>query len=83
MQPQPHQNFCYKTKTNAEDLKDLKIQYLHTTVVRGLFLAKKNRPDIQTGITYLSTRLKYTNYNYWQILRFIMRVQEIMKKNMK
>ena len=61
----PTSDFIFKTKNNAEKLKDQKRQYFHTTEVRGLFITNKISPDIHTVFGYLSTRVKYTNTNDW------------------
>ena len=44
-------------------------QVFNTTVGRGIFPTKRDIPDIQTDIPYLSTIVKYANTDYWKKLR--------------
>ena len=53
---------------NADDLiflTDNEKEIFHTMVAKGIFLAKRGRPDIQTANAYLSTKVQRPTKNDW------------------
>ena len=50
-----------------------KAEAFHTTVAQGLFLTKRGRPDIHTGITFLCTRVQQPNEEDWEKLMRLMK----------
>ena len=50
-------------------LNDEQRETYHTMVAKGIFLAKRGRPDIQTTNAYLSTKVKEPTKNDWNKLR--------------
>ena len=61
-------------------LNKQKAEIFHTTVAKGLFLAKRARPDIQPTIAYLCTRVKEPDEGDWEklirLLRYLNGTQE-------
>jgi hypothetical protein len=53
-------------------LDEKKAQFFHTYVVKTLFLCKRARPDLQTAVTFLSTRIKSCNEDdYKKLIRML------------
>ena len=48
----------FRINDSSEKLDKTQREEFHTTVARGLFLSKRARPDIQTAIAFLCTRVK-------------------------
>ena len=64
----PAPTYLFNTRDTAEKLsEDLAIVF-HNMVARGLFLCKRARPDIQTAIAFLSTRVKQPDNDDWKKL---------------
>ena len=64
----PAANHLFETRaTNmlCQDKKDL----FHTLVAKGLYLCKRGRPDIQTAIAFLSTRVTKPDKDDWKKLK--------------
>ena len=59
----------FKTNDNAELLDHKKKEDFHTFVAKGLFLCKRARPDIQTTIAFLTTRVQRPDVDDWKKLR--------------
>ena len=48
------------------------VKYINTMVAKGIFLAKRGRPDIQTTNAYLSTKVHRPTTNDWnKLLRLL------------
>jgi hypothetical protein len=66
--------------THNEKLSNKKTENFHTFVAKGLFLAKRGRPDIMPGIAYLSTKVRNPSINDWNkltnLLRFLKNTKE-------
>ena len=54
---------------NVKQLSDDKADTYHTITAKGLFLCKRARPDIQTTIAFLSTRVKNSDEDDWKKLQ--------------
>ena len=64
----PASEKLFKINPKSPKLDKDKAEHFHTTVARGLFVAKRARPDIQTTIAYLCTRVKQPTEDDWQKL---------------
>ena len=58
----------FKVDTNAKRLGQERKKTFHTFVMKGMFLCKRGRPDIQPAIEFLSTRCQDPNENDWNKL---------------
>ena len=57
----------------GKTLEDKRKEVFHTTVAKGLFLAKRGRPDIQATIALLCTRVQAPNEADWNKLICLMK----------
>ena len=55
--PTPAANHLFDVNPNQVPLNDTKKEFFHHVVAQLLFLCKRARPDIQTAISYLCTRV--------------------------
>ena len=51
-------NHLFQVNEDAENLSKKDAQFFHHNVAKLLFLCKRARPNIQTAITFLCTRVK-------------------------
>ena len=58
----------FKVDANAKRLGHERKETFHTFVMKGMFLCKRRRPDMQLAIVFLSTRCQDPNENYWNKL---------------
>ena len=58
MATKPAANHLFKTNPNGDKLSEEWAQFFHFNVAKLLFLCKRARPDIQTGVAFLSTRVQ-------------------------
>jgi hypothetical protein len=61
-------NLCTGAKLDTK-----RSEIFHTFVVKGLFLCKRARPDIQQAILVLCTRVKDPNQADWEKLMRVMK----------
>lgn len=54
---------------NARKLDEKDAQFFHHMVAKALFLCKRARPDLQTNVAFLSTRVKEPDTNDYKKLR--------------
>jgi hypothetical protein len=54
-----------KIDENALLLDEKRSQNIPHIVMKGMFLSKRGRQDIQPGISFLSTRVKNPSQNDW------------------
>eukprot|EP00957_Ditylum_brightwellii_P120249 9175034-Ditylum_brightwellii.AAC.1 len=54
----PAANHLLDVNDEAEKLKEEEAQLFHHVVAKPLFLYKRARPDLQTSVAFLSTRVK-------------------------
>ena len=77
---QPWTESPFDTKSDSTQLTKIKSNILHTYVMKLMFLPKRGRPDILSGIGYLSTRISQSNEvdrnKLKTILNFLMRTKE-------
>ena len=52
---QPH--ILFKVNEEAEILDEKRTQNVHTYVAKAIFATKRDRPDIQTAVAFLTTRV--------------------------
>jgi hypothetical protein len=68
----PAAAYLFTIKEGIEDLDEEQKEFFHATVAKLLFLCKRGRPDIQTAIAFLCTRLQQpTKHDYNKLSRVI------------
>eukprot|EP00804_Cyclotella_cryptica_P019804 CCRYP_009701-RB/>CCRYP_009701-RB protein AED:0.44 eAED:0.02 QI:0/-1/0/1/-1/0/1/0/320 len=70
----PHQDnlFTVQEAIDAEPLEEEQAMQFHRTTARLLFLSTRARKDIQTAVSFLTTRVKEPNKEDWQKLRRVL-----------
>ena len=58
----------FKINPKSPKLNKQQSEEFHTTVARGLFVSKRARPDIQTTIAFLCTRVRDSTIEDWKKL---------------
>ena len=53
----PAQEYLFQVSENGEKLDDATRELFHNKVAQLLFLAKRSRPDLQTAVSFLTTRV--------------------------
>ena len=66
-----NENF-FKVDDTSKKLGREKAKIFYTFVMKGMFLCKRGRRDIQTGIAFLSTRVTEPNEGDWMKLKKLM-----------
>jgi hypothetical protein len=56
--PTPAANHIFTVNDNQEMVDEAKAQFFHTYVAKTLFLCKRARPDLQTTVAFLCTRVQ-------------------------
>ena len=69
----PAAEFLFKVNEKAKKLSPELRQDFHTFVAKGLFLCKRARPDIQTTIAFLTTRVQDTDEDNWKKLLYLLK----------
>jgi hypothetical protein len=64
----PAATHLYEINSNAEKLKQEKIEIFHTITAKLLFLSKRARPDLQQAVGFLTTRVKNPDIDDWKKL---------------
>ena len=59
----------FEVRDSIDKLKEEDAIIFHNIVARGLFLCKRARPDIQTTIAFLTTRVSNPDLDDWKKLR--------------
>jgi hypothetical protein len=68
----PAADHLFKITEEIEPVDKATSEFLHATVTKLLFLCKRGRPDIQTAIAFLCTRVQQpTRHNYNKLARVI------------
>ena len=62
----------YKENHKMKDLEGVYKEIFHTYVMKLMFLSKRGRPDILTGVAYLTTRVRKPNLLDWKKLTKIL-----------
>jgi hypothetical protein len=66
----PH--FTVREESKAKFLSEAQAQAFHHTVTQLLFLCKRTRRDIQTAVSFLTTRVKRPDKDDWGKLKRIL-----------
>jgi hypothetical protein len=70
--PTPAANHLFEVNTGAEKLDETKKEFFQHVVAQLLFLCKRARPDIQTAVAFLCTRVQYPDVDdYKKLIRVI------------
>jgi hypothetical protein len=70
--PTPAANHLFEVNPEAEKLDDTNKEFFHHVVAQLLFLCKRARPDIQTAIAFLCTRVQHPDVDdYKKLTRVI------------
>jgi hypothetical protein len=56
--PTPAANHLFTVHVNQTRVSEEKAQFFHTYVAKALFLCKRARPDLQTAVAFLCTRVQ-------------------------
>lgn len=67
----PEAEFLFKVNIDEENLGDGAAQEFHHIVARLLFISKRARPDIQTAVAFLCTRVKEPDADDWKKLTWL------------
>ena len=62
----PASNDLISRDDEAKALDKVRKEQFHNTVAKGIFVAKRSRPDIQPTIAVLATRVKNPNESDWE-----------------
>ena len=65
----PAATHLFETNEDAKKLTEKEAQFFHTTTARMLFMCKRARPDIQTAVSFLCTRVKEPDCDDYKKLR--------------
>jgi hypothetical protein len=68
----PAANHLFEVNPEAEQLDEDTAQTFHRLVAKLLFICKRARPDIQTAVAFLCTRVKSPDVDDWKKLRRVM-----------
>jgi len=72
--PTPAANYLFDINMSNPTLLDKeKREFFHQTVAKLLFLCKRARPDIQTAVSFLCTRVKHPDTDDYKKLRRVLR----------
>jgi hypothetical protein len=69
----PTANHLFEVNPEAKQLDEENAQTFHRIVAKLLFLCKRARPDIQTGVAFLGTRVKSPDVDDWKKLKHVMK----------
>jgi hypothetical protein len=70
--PTPAASHLFEVNTEAEKLDETKKEFFLHVVAQLLFLCKRARPDIQTAVAFLCTRVQYPDIDdYKKLVRVI------------
>ena len=73
--PSPAANHLFAVDKNQTKVNEKKAQFFHTYVAKTLFLCKRARPNLQTAVAFLCTRVQSCNEDDYkkltQMLQFL------------
>ena len=70
--PTPAANHLFDVDENQTKVDEKKAQFFHTYVAKALFLCKRARPDLQTAVAFLCTRVKSCDEDdYRKLIRML------------
>ncbi len=65
--------FTVRKESKAKFLTEAQAQAFHHTVAQLLFLCKRTQRDIQTAVSFLTTRIKHPDEDDWGKLKRVLR----------
>jgi hypothetical protein len=78
----PWTNKLFTVDPKSKKLDDERARIFHTFVMKGMFLCKRARQDIQPGIAFLATRTSEPNEGDWmkliKILTFLKKTRDVV-----
>jgi hypothetical protein len=77
--PTPASNHLFEINPKATKLDDTGSEMLHHIKSKLFFLCKRARPDTQTAVSFLCTRVKNPDVDDYQKLRRVMRSSARLK----
>ena len=69
----PADRNLYVVTENADQLNEEKSVIFHSVVAKLLHISKRARPDIETAVAFLSTRVSKSDTDDWKKLRRVLR----------
>ena len=80
----PAATCLFDTEEKSEKLTEKEAQFFHTTTSKMLFMSKRSRPDIQTAVSFLCTRVKDPDCNDYkkprQVIRYLQRTINLVMR---
>ena len=78
----PAANHLFRLNKTARNMSKGGAQAFHTIVAKLLFLCKQSRPDILTGVTFLTTRVReldeYEDKKLGSILKYLSSTRDLV-----
>ena len=68
----PANKNLFSTAKNSKQLDDQKSEIFHSVVAKLLYITKRARPDIETSVSYLCTRVSKSTDDDWEKLRRVL-----------
>ena len=79
----PAANHLFNVRDNVPKLEERRRKVFHNMVAKGLFVCRRSRPDIQTTIAFLTTRVKEPDEDDWKkLLRLMMYLKDTQSLTM-
>jgi len=69
----PAASYLFEVNDNPVKLNEEQSVFFHHYMAKALFLCKRARPDLQTAVAYLSTRVKSPDVDNYKKLARMMR----------
>ena len=69
----PETNKLFKVREDDKQLSEKKGELFHSVVAELLFMMKRSRPDLDTSMDFLTTRVLKSDVDDWGKLRKILR----------
>jgi len=77
----PCANHLWDVNENAEKLSKEKSDLFHSIVAKLLYITKRSRPDIETAVAFLTTRVSKSDIDDWKKLKRLMTWMNQTKDN--
>ena len=68
----PAAEHLFQVRDDVEKLSEKKAVIFHNMVARALYVCKRLRPDIQTAVAFLTTRVRSPDLDDWKKLKRMM-----------
>ena len=68
----PAADHLFMVREDAEELSEEKAQVFHNATAKALYVCKSSRPDIQTVVSFLTTRVRALDEDDWKQLVCLM-----------